>query len=207
MATSRTRSVGIYLFDGIEVLDFAGPYEVFTTATRVKQKQQPGAFPPFLVFTLAETLKPIKTRPGMEVIPQFTIDEHPEMDILIVPGGVVDEEMKNTRVLDWINESSRKIAVTASVCTGAFLLAAAGVLFDKAATTHWEDAKELQSQFPHVNVQPGKPWVDNGSIVTSGGIAAGIKMSLHLVARLESKQLATRTARQLEFEWKPEQPA
>lgn len=206
MATSRTRSVGIYMFDGMEVLDFAGPYEVFTTATRVKQKQQPGAFPPFLVFTLAENLKPVKSRYGLEIIPQFTIDEHPAFDMLIVPGGVVDEEMKNTRVLDWFNETSRKIAVTASVCTGAFLLAASGVLFEKAATTHWEDVKDLQARFPHVNVQPGKPWVDNGSVVTSGGIAAGIKMSLHLVARLESKQLATRTARQMEFDWKPEQP-
>ena len=206
MATARTRSVGILLFNGIEVLDLAGPYEVFTTATRVKQRQNPGVFPPFLVFTLAETLKPVKTRPGMEVIPQFTIDEHPSMDMLIVPGGIVEDEMKNTRLLDWINENSRKTAVTASVCTGAFLLAAAGVLYEKTATTHWEDAKDLQARFPHVNVQPGKPWIDNGSVVTSAGISAGIKMSLHLVARLESKQLATRTARQIEFDWKPEQP-
>lgn len=206
MATARTRSVGIYLYEGIEVLDFAGPYEVFTTATRVKQKQNPGVFPPFLVFTMAERLKPVKTRPGMEVIPQFTIDEHPHMDMLIIPGGVVDVEMKNTRVLDWINASAQNTPLIASVCTGAFLLAAAGVLYEKAATTHWEDAKELQSLFPHVNVQPGKPWIDTGSVITSGGIAAGIKMSLHLVARLESKALATRTARQMEFDWKPEQP-
>ncbi len=206
MATARTRSVGILLFNGIEILDLAGPYEVFTTATRVKQRQNPGIFPPFLVFTLAENLKPVKTRQGMEVIPQFTIGEHPAMDMLIVPGGVVDVEMQNTRILDWINETARKTTVTASVCTGAFLLAAAGVLFEKTATTHWEDAKDLQARFPHVKVQPGKPWIDNGSVVTSAGISAGIKMSLHLVARLESKQLATRTARQIEFDWKPEQP-
>jgi transcriptional regulator GlxA family with amidase domain len=206
MPTARTRSVGIFLYEGMEVLDFAGPFEVFTTATRVKQKQIPGVFPPFLVFTMAETLKPLKSRHGLEVIPQFTIDEHPAMDILIVPGGVVDDVMKNTRVLDWINGCAQKIAVTASVCTGAFILAAAGVLYEKTATTHWEDAKELQSMFPHVIVQPGKPWIDNGSIVTSAGISAGIKMCLHLVARLESKALATRTARQLEFDWKPEQP-
>jgi transcriptional regulator GlxA family with amidase domain len=202
--TSLTRTVGIYLFDEMEILDFAGPYEVFSTASRVKQKLQPGSLPPFHVITLADSQRTVTARAGLKVLPDHAIVDHPPIDVLIIPGGVVTAEMQRSQVLNWIQTASQQTTITASVCTGAFLLAAAGLLYQQGATTHWEDMEELQSLFPNVNVQTDKPWVDNGFTVTSAGISAGIGMSLHLVERLESRELAIKTARKMEYDWKPE---
>jgi transcriptional regulator GlxA family with amidase domain len=201
--TSQTYTVGIYLFDEMEILDFAGPYEVFSTASRVKQKHLPGSLPAFHVITLADSLRTVKARAGLNVLPDHTIVDHPKLDVLVIPGGVVTAELQRPQVLNWIQTTSQQTIITASVCTGAFLLAAAGLLYQQGATTHWEDMEELQSMFPNVQVQSDIPWVDNGSTVTSAGISAGIGMSLHLVERLESQELAVKTARKMEYDWKP----
>jgi transcriptional regulator GlxA family with amidase domain len=201
--TSQTRTVGIYLFDEMEILDFAGPYEVFSTASRVKQKLQPGSLPPFHVITLADSQRTVTARAGLKVLPDYAIVDHLPIDVLIIPGGVVTAELQRPQMLNWIQTASQQTTITASVCTGAFLLAAAGLLYQQGATTHWEDMEELRVMFPNVNVQPDKPWVDNGSTVTSAGISAGIGMSLHLVERLESRELAIKTARKMEYDWKP----
>jgi len=121
--------------------------------------------------------------------------------VLIIPGGIVTSEIKRETIIDWIARTASTSTITASVCTGAFLLGQAGLLSGKDATTHWEDIADLRSMFPDINVQTETRWVDTGRVVTSAGISAGIDMSLYLVARLESKDLAVKTARQMEFDW------
>ena len=196
-----TRRVGIYLYDDVEVLDFAGPFEVFSTATRVKSRLQPEAPIPFEVITIHEHTRPIKARGGLVVIPDYKITNHPPIDVLIIPGGVVTAELDRDALIDWIRRTASNSTITASVCTGAFLLGKAGLLQGKVATTHWEDIPDLRTMFPDTLVQTQMRWVDTGHIVTSAGISAGIDMSLHLVARLESEDLAVRTARQMEYDW------
>ena len=196
-----TIAVGIFVFPEVEVLDFAGPYEVFTTASRVFRRSQPGGEPPFVVFTVGAGHDSIKARAGLPVLPDYTFATHPAIDLLIVPGGVVTAERAKPAVSSWISQVAAETQITAAVCTGAFLLAGAGLLDGKRATTHWEDLADLRHDFPALRVIDGVRWVDEGSVVTSGGISAGIDMSLHLVERLAGRQLAEQTARQMEFRW------
>ena len=193
--------IGIYIFDQVEVLDFAGPLEVFTTATRVFLKHEKGTNAPFEVVTIARTKAAIRARAGLVIAPDFTIDNHPKLDALLIPGGVVDEELKSQALCEWIQTVVPTTKLSASICTGAFLLARAGLLEGKKATTHWEDIDDLKAMFPNTNVVENVRWVDEGHIVTSAGISAGIDMSLHLVRRLVDNDLAEKTARQLEFDW------
>ncbi|AIR91238.1 DJ-1/PfpI family protein [Pseudomonas cremoricolorata] len=194
-------TVGIYVFDDVEVLDFAGPYEVFTTATRMQQRSATGAPPPFDVLTIGRTTAPVKARAGLKIDPDHDIRSHPSLDCLIVPGGVVTAELGKPDVIDWIGRQTTLTSTVASVCTGAFLLAKAGTLDGLRVTTHWEDIDELKAMFPALEVVSGVRWVDQGALLTSAGISAGIDMSLHLVERLHSRTLAERTARQMDFDW------
>jgi transcriptional regulator GlxA family with amidase domain len=196
-----TRNVGIYIFDEVEVLDLGGPFEVFSTASRMKSRLQPGAAKPFEVFTLADTMRTVRARGGLMVQPNFDISNHPAIDLFIVPGGVVTAELKRDSIIGWITRTAAKASLTASVCTGAFLLGKAGLLRGKTITTHWEDIDDFRSMFPDIPVQDKNRWVDAGTIVTSAGISAGLDMSLHLVARLEGEELAVRTARQMDYGW------
>lgn len=196
-----TLQIGIYLFDEVEVLDFAGPYEVFSTASRVSLKKQLAPTAPFQVFTIAESLQPVRARAGLVVKPDYQISQHPNLDVLVVPGGVVTTELQRPQVIRWITQIATNTQLTASICTGAFLLAQAGLLQGKTVTTHWEDIDDLRTMFPDLTVQGETRWVDQDKIVTSAGISAGIDMSLHLVERLFSRELAQLTARQMEFDW------
>lgn len=194
--------VGIFLFEEIEALDFAGPYEVFTTACRVARKTGLASDDIFSVFSVAANLQPVKMRAGMNVVPDFAFYNANNIDVLIVPGGVVSAQMLKPEVIAWIQRSSLQAQLTASVCTGAFLLAKANVLVDHKVTTHWEDIADLRLQFPRLHVAENTRWVDEGKIVTSAGISAGIDMSLHLVEKLAGRPLAIATARQMEFDWR-----
>ena len=196
-----TVSVAIYVFPEMELLDFAGPYEVFTTANRVHKRLAPETPDVFRVFTVARGVGLVRARAGLEIKPGFAFESHPSMDLLIVPGGVVTGELKEPDVARWIAAHGASGKLTASVCTGAFLLARAGLLAGRAATTHWEDIAELRAQFPEVRVEEGPRWVDEGPVVSSAGISAGIDMSLHLVERLASRELALATARQMDVCW------
>lgn len=197
-----TRRVAIYVFPNVEVLDFAGPFEVFTTASRVQRRRNPEAAPPFEVATFARSLAPIQARAGLRILPQYDLATCPAPDVLLVPGGVVDLELQEVDLLRWIAATARSAEVTASVCTGAFLLAKAGLLTDRAATTHWEDLEDLRAAFPRVRVVSDRRWVDEGRVVTSAGIAAGIDMSLHIVARMAGNELAAATARQMDIPYR-----
>lgn len=199
-----TISIAIYLFDDVEALDFAGPYEVLTTASRVSRRRDPAAGDPFAVFGVARDAGLVRARAGLAIRADHTIADHPPIDVLVVPGGVVTRELERPEAVRWIADQHAKARLTASVCTGAFLLAKAGILDGIAATTHWEDIADLRAMFPSVTVVEGRRWVDEGRVVTSGGISAGIDMSLHLVERLAGRDLALATARQMEFDWRQE---
>jgi transcriptional regulator GlxA family with amidase domain len=197
-------NVGILVFDEVELLDMAGPYEVFTTAARVLARSSSPDTPPlFAVCTLARRPGPVRARAGLRLVPDHTLADHPPLACAIVPGGVVDAELGQPDLMAWISAQARSAQVLASVCTGALLLAQTGVLDGMDATTHWEDLDALRALRPAVRVQDGVRWVDQGRIVTSAGIAAGIDMSLHLVQRLHSRELALRTARQMDLHWTP----
>ncbi|HMW16854.1 MAG TPA: DJ-1/PfpI family protein [Accumulibacter sp.] len=197
-----TLSVAVYIFPEVEVLDFAGPFEVFTTASRVFGRRHPGEPAPFTVFTVAQSLQPVRARAGLSVVPDFAIRSCPTPDVLLIPGGVVDQELRDSALIAWVAENARNAVITASVCTGSFILAKAGLLTGRSATTHWEDLADFRAAFPEVIVRDGVRWVDEGSIVSSAGIAAGIDMSLHLVARLAGEDLAQATARQMDVPYR-----
>jgi transcriptional regulator GlxA family with amidase domain len=164
----------------------------------------PGGAPPFRVFTLAATDAPVTAGGGLIVEPQFTIADHPPLDVLIVPGGAVEAELGRTGVIAWIATVHQTAQITVSVCTGAFLLGEAGLLAGKRATTHWDDIAELGRTFPDTTVVDDLRWVDEGSIVTAAGISAGLDVSLHLVARLAGDDLAIETARYMDYRWAPD---
>ena len=194
-------TVGILLFRNVEVLDFAGPYEVFSTASRVMQRDQPSSPEVFSVCTISRSGDPVRARAGLRVYADYSFTNHPPLDVLIVPGGVVTDELAEPDNARWLSAVAKDVQLTASVCTGAFLLARAGLLAGRPVTTHWEDIDELKAMFPELTVLTGLRWADDGAVVTSAGISAGIDMSLHLVERLAGRELAIRTARQMDFDW------
>lgn len=178
------------------MLDFSGPFEVFSTASRISKS--PGAFNVFLV---SETGDTVSARGGFSINPTYGFSNHPPIDVLIIVGGVHSEEMRKPNVLNWVKEKSIKAKLVASVCTGVFLLAEARVLSTQNVTTHWEDIPSLRESYPTLNVLENQRWVDEGNIITSGGISAGIDMSLYLVSKIATKELAENTAKQMEYEW------
>tara|TARA_R110002167_G_scaffold73942_11_gene207241 strand:+ start:1376 stop:1957 length:582 start_codon:yes stop_codon:yes gene_type:complete len=187
--------VGIYIYDNAEVLDFSGPFEVLTTANRVSGKSL------FEVSLVAQNAGVVVARAGYKVLADVSFDDAPQFELLIVVGGDHSQEIHKTVVSNWIAQQANKAKLIASVCTGAFLLAQAGVITTQQVTTHWQDITQLQLDFPRLDVQKGLRWLDVGNIVTSGGISAGIDMTLHLVSRLHSEALALKTAKQMEFLW------
>lgn len=204
MTADKTLQIAILVFDDVEALDLGGPYEVFTTAARMQQRLHPGAAAPFAVQCVARSLAPVRARAGLRVLPDADFATAAAPDVLIVPGGVVDAAAACPDTLAWVAQAARGARITASVCTGAFILAAAGVLADGPATTHWEDIADLHARFPALAVQENVRWVDRGALITSAGISAGIDMSLHLVSRLAGQALSQRTARQMDTPWNPE---
>jgi transcriptional regulator GlxA family with amidase domain len=191
-------SIGILVFDEVEILDFSGPYEVFSTAARM-YKRLGGTGTLFRCFLVAPEMRPIRARGGMKVLPDCTLLPSSDIDVLIVPGGNVSAVMNNAAVIAWLR--AQDSTIKASVCNGAFLLGAAGTLDGLQVTTHWEDQQELQARFPALTVRPHVPWIDCGKVVTSAGVCAGIDMSLHLVERLAGKPLAQATEKQMEYRW------
>ncbi len=200
MSEQRVRTVGILIFDDVEVLDFCGPFEVFSAARPAGENGAEHRL--FRVLTLAEEQRIISCRGGLLVQPHATLDDHPPLDILVVPGGQgTRRERHNTRLLDWIATTSGRAELTTSVCTGAFLLAERGLLDGRRATTHWASVTWMREHFPAVTLLDDARVVDEGRIVTSAGVSAGIDMSLHVVARLYGRETAARTARNMEYDW------
>ncbi|HDQ13360.1 MAG TPA: DJ-1/PfpI family protein [Sediminispirochaeta sp.] len=196
MQTKRIK-VGILIFNEVEVLDFAGPFEVFSLAESVQTKEKL-----FEVFTVAERSGVIRARNGLQVLPDYNFDDSPLIDILIVPGGYGAEEVeiKNHVLLNWLKKMEPKAKTVASVCTGAFLLAEAGILKNHQVTTHWMDTDKLQEMYPHLDVQKNAKYIDQGKVLSSAGISAGIELSLYLVMKYSSREEALATARRMEYD-------
>jgi transcriptional regulator GlxA family with amidase domain len=195
-----TRRVAILLFDDVEVLDFAGPFEVFSVAGRRDGRGEPA----FVVSTVAARPGPIVARNGLTIMPHFTLADCPSSDILIVPGGYGSRALlADEPLLAWVRQRSAAAELTLSVCTGALVLGAAGLLDGLQATTHQGALDELRRWAPAATIRPEARVVDNGRIILSGGISAGIDMSLHVVARLLGIDHAVETARYMEYDWRP----
>lgn len=188
--------VGILIYDDVEVLDCCGPFEVFSVANRLALRQSPIA--PFEVALLGNRSF-VTARGGLVLQPQALLSDDPAVDVLLVAGGVTDEAEKDPEILDWLARVRPEL--TASVCTGAFLLAEAGLLTSQRVTTHWEDQQALQERYPALRVEADRRWVRDGAVFTSGGISAGIDLSLHLVEVLLGREHALATAHQMEYRW------
>ncbi|MCX5208137.1 DJ-1/PfpI family protein [Kitasatospora sp. NBC_00240] len=196
---------GMLVFDEVEVLDMGGPFEVFSTAGRLARTADDQ--PLLRVLTVAATRRPVRARGGLRIVADHTLDEDPPFDVLVVPGGVTTAVEADADVVAWLARRRRTAALTFSICTGAFLLAATGALDGRPATTHWEDQEELARRHSEVRVRTDVRWVDDGDIVTSAGISAGMDAALHIVGRLFGEELARRTARQMEYTWAGDVPA
>jgi transcriptional regulator GlxA family with amidase domain len=190
----RKIKVGILLFNEVEVLDFAGPFEVFSLAAD-------GDVQLFEVITIGETGDLISARNGLSIKPIVSFNDAPTLDLLIVPGGYGAEEIEihNAKLIEWIAEQRKQVKVLASVCTGTFLLAKAGLIEGRSVTTHWMDVSRLAKEYPGAKVLSDVKYVDDGDIVSSGGISSGISMSLYLVGRLVSPAIAQATAKRMEY--------
>ena len=199
MAAIQQKTVGILLFPEVEVLDFGGPFEVFsvTRLNESKRREEPS---PFRILLIADSAEPVSTAGGMRVLPDCTTTACPSLDILLVPGGWgTRQQMTNARLIDWIRQRAKKVEILTSVCTGALLLGQAGLLDGHRATTHFGALSLLRERFPKITVVDGEHVVEEGNIVTSAGISAGIDLALRLVARCFGEPVARNTARHMEY--------
>jgi len=181
------KRVGILIFPDVEVLDFCGPYEVFSAA-RLNEERRREELSPFEVLLVAERAEPLAATGGMRVLPDCTLAACPPLDVLVVPGGY------GTR-----REQGRRVETLTSVCTGSMLLGRAGLLDGRRATTHWRSLGWMRETFPGVRVEERLHVVEDGQILTSAGISAGIDMALRVVARYFGELVARATARQMEY--------
>ena len=190
------KNVAILVFDGVELLDFAGPGEVFSTA---------GPGQSFQVYLVAAKPAPITSQGFASIMPEYTLANGPKPNVVIIPGGAgVAKAATDPAVIDWIKESSKDAEVVMSVCTGAFLLGKADLLDGLEITTHFQSISALRTTFPKAKVVENRRFVDNGKIVTSAGVSAGIDASLHVVSRLQGPEAAKSTAKRMEYRWEPE---
>ncbi|MTV40745.1 DJ-1/PfpI family protein [Duganella radicis] len=193
-----TRSIGIYVYDDVGILDVAGPYEVFTCATRVSAMATPEA-PPFRIRTVGRTPALLRARAGLTVFPEADFGGA-GIDVLIVPGGVVDAELARPDVMAWIAGVARDCELVAAIGTGAFLLTQAGLLDGRPVAARQPPAGPAAA-FPELRIAGKRRLPSHGAIVAAGGVTAGIDVSLHLVARLAGRELARATARHMDYDW------
>jgi transcriptional regulator GlxA family with amidase domain len=195
----KQKRVGIVIFDDVEVLDFCGPFEVFS-AVRLDEERRREEPSPFEVVLVAEKSDLVIASGGMKVIPEHTFHTCPPLDILVVPGGWgTRRELKNPVMLDWLRLRSTEVETLTSVCTGAMLLGFAGLLDGLHATTHWKSLDWMRDAFPAVSVHYDQHVVADGRVLTSAGISAGIDMALKAVARYCGEAVARTTAKHMEY--------
>lgn len=191
------RRTAILLFDEVEVLDFAGPFEVFSVADELSGHQR------FEVLTIAENTAPVRARNGLKITPDHSLATAPAADLLVIPGGYGTRALlKNPAVLDWVRTQAAGASLVLSVCTGALVLARLGLLDGLDVTTHYENLDELARLAPAARVHGDRRFHDNGKFLTAAGISAGIDASLHLVARLHGAGEAEAVARYMEYPWR-----
>lgn len=193
------KRIGIVIFDDVEVLDFCGPFEVFSL-TRLDQKRFLEDPSPFEILLVAQLDRPITTTGGMRVLPDATFNNCPTLDILVVPGGWgTRREMKNEAMLSFVAARAAQVETLTSVCTGSLILGSAGLLDGLRATTHWGALGLMQELFPKILVDSESHVMEQGQIITSAGVSAGIDMALTVVKRHYGETIARATARNMEY--------
>jgi putative intracellular protease/amidase len=185
------KKVGILIFNGVQIIDYTGPYEIFQGAG-------------FDVYTVAETKEPISTVAGMTVVPKYAFADAPQPDILVVPGGGIGGALSSAATLRWVKDAIARTQHTMSVCNGAFILAKTGLLDGLTATTTHGNVSRLAAEYPKVKVVDDQRYVDNGKIITTGGLTAGIDGALHVVALMLGKGTAQQVALGEEYDWHPD---
>jgi transcriptional regulator GlxA family with amidase domain len=203
MIEDARRTVGILIFDDVEVLDFAGPFEVFSRTRTVagSDSRRTDDSAPFETFTLARSRGAVTAIGGLTVTPRYSWTDAPPIDILVVPGGFGTRALLNDEAtLGWIRRTAAASRQVTSVCTGALLLAKAGLLHGKRATTHWAGLDLLTSIDPTIQVQRDRRVVHDG-VFTSAGVSAGIDMSFAVVEQMCGRDVAIETARYIEYPW------
>ena len=196
----KPRSVAFLIFEGVELLDFAGPFEVFSAA-RVAPNSPERVMD---VYTVAESSEPLQCNNPLTVVPKYTMENCPQADLLVIPGGQgTRTAIDRPHVIDWIREQSATAELTTSVCTGSFLLAKAGLLVGKSTTTHWGSIDRMRDDFPGLDVRENVRWVDQGDVVCSAGVSAGIDMAFHILGRLYGEAYASSVARWIEYDHWP----
>ncbi|MBE9463864.1 DJ-1/PfpI family protein [Dyadobacter sp. UP-52] len=191
---AKKRNVAIFIHNGVEILDFAGPSEVFASTEG------------FNVYTVSLSKEPIISQGFIKITPTYSLTDCPKPDIVVLPGGETGPFIENKPLIEWIKSSSTHAEVMLSVCTGAGLLAKAGLLDGKQATTFHSYIEPLQRATPNARILSDTRFVDNGQIITTAGVSAGIDGALHVVAKLKGNVIATQTARYMEYDkWKPEE--
>lgn len=198
---TEVRNVAIFLFEDVEVLDFAGPFEVFAVS------RDPDGERLFNVYTVSMDGKTISARNGLSINPTYSIADMPQPDILVIPGGRGTRPLVgNESIRQFIQTQQPQVEHLLSVCTGALLLADAGVLKHQSATTYHTEVDTLRKIDSSITPKPGERWVDNGQIVTSAGVSAGIDMSLYVISKLYDQDTANHTAQHMEYEHWPLKP-
>ena len=196
------RNVGIFVFDGVEVLDFAGPFEVFsrTRLTPGIESRRSDDTAPFEVFTVAAAPGMVTATGGLRIEPRHTFATAPAIDLLVVPGGFGTRALVNDEgTLAWIRRVAERTERLTSVCTGALLLAAAGLLRDRPATTHWGALDLLGQIDPSIRVERATRVVHDGAVTTSAGVSAGIDMAIDVVRRMFGDDVAADVTRYMEY--------
>ena len=184
-------SICFYLQDNVEILDFAGPLEVFSMAG-------------FNVFIVSKTKDKIVSQGSLSIIPDYSIENAPESDVMVFFGGAHSKPANDTSVIKWIQSRKGKTKYYISVCTGAFILGKAGILDNLTATTYHTRISELQKALPKTNVIADVRFVDNGSVITTAGISAGIDGALHFISKIKGAEFAKTIAENIEYDnWKP----
>jgi putative intracellular protease/amidase len=185
------KKIAILLFDGVEIVDYTGPYEMFGAAGCE-------------VYTVAETKQPVTTAMGMVVVPKYSFADAPQADVLVVPGGGVKAASESAPTLQYVKDATARAQHTLSVCNGAFILAHAGLLNGLTATTTAGNIDRLAKEFPNTKVVRDQRVVDNGKIVTAGGLTAGMDGALHVIAKVMGEGTAQSVALGEEYEWRPD---
>jgi transcriptional regulator GlxA family with amidase domain len=190
------RNTAILIFDDVEVLDFCGPFEVFSVTNELNNDEL------FNVYTVARWKRMVRAKNGLKVQPHFSYSGSPAADLLLIPGGAGARKlMHDDRTLSWIKAEAAGAELLLTVCTGALVLAVTGLLDGLKATTHHEVIPLLREVAAHTEVLPTRRFIDNGSVIVSAGISAGIDMCLYVVARLHGEEVAEKTARYMEYSW------
>jgi putative intracellular protease/amidase len=189
---NEPKNVAIFLYEDVELLDFAGPGEVFSSSG-------------FNTYTVSANGKELTSQRFVKIKPDYSIENAPAPDIIVFPGGNAGPSANDPAVMNWIKNTNSNGTSFMSVCTGAFIIAKAGLLENKRVTTHWGSTKNLARQYPSTTVMEDTRWVDNGFVITTAGVSAGIDGALHFVARIKGRDEAQRTARYMEYDkWNPD---